>query len=109
MAYFEEDRVGSIESSDRKTAATVHGTEPYRVELRHTHHRLEGACEYPASQGIDFRKHCVALALQARQIDGARLQTASNDDKIRAYLALQTPEALRSGVSCSLWRAASTD
>jgi uncharacterized Zn finger protein len=96
LASFEEDRVGQIESSERKTAATVHGTEPYRVELQHTRHRLEGACECPASQGIDFCKHCVALALvlQARQIDGARLRTASDDDKIRAYLALQSPEAL---------------
>ena len=96
LSYFADDRVTAIESSERHTAATVHGTHPYTVQLTHTHSQLDGACDCPASEGIEFCKHCVALALvlQERQASGALLQTGSDEEKLKAYLALQTPEAL---------------
>lgn len=50
------------------------------------------------TEGIDFCKHCVALALvlQERQANGALLQSGSDEEKLKAYLAVQTPEALAS-------------
>jgi uncharacterized Zn finger protein len=88
--------VSSIESSDKRTAAVVDGSQPYRVELLHTDQRLEGACECPASEGIDFCKHCVAVALavQTRQRHGEVLRTGTELEKVKAYLVLQPPEAL---------------
>lgn len=76
--------------------AVVEGSQPYRVELRHSERLLEGACECPASEGIDFCKHCVAVALvlRGRQAHEHTLKNGGEIDKIRAYLALQPPTAL---------------
>jgi uncharacterized Zn finger protein len=96
LKYFAEGRVTAIDSSERHTAAIVHGTEAYSVQLTHTHRQLDGACDCPASEGIEFCKRCVALALvlQERQINGALLEHGSDEEKLKAYLALQTPGTL---------------
>ena len=60
---FEERRISGIESTESKTTAIVIGCHQYNVCLRHTHRMLEGACDCPASDGIDFCQHCVAVAL----------------------------------------------
>jgi uncharacterized Zn finger protein len=95
-AYFDDGRVSSVDSNDRRTVAVVEGSQPYRVELRHTDKVLEGACECPASEGIDFCKHCVAVALvlRGRQAHEHTLKDGDGIDKIAAYLALQPPAAL---------------
>jgi len=96
LNYFSEGRVTAIESSPRRTSAIVQGTEPYTVQLTHTHSQLDGACDCPASEGIDFCKHCVALALvlQEQQINGALLEHGSDEEKLKAYLELQQPATL---------------
>ena len=96
LNYFAEGRVTAIESTERRTSALVHGTELYTVQLAHSDRQLDGACDCPASEGIDFCKHCVALALvlQARQINGSLLEHGNDDEKLEAYLTLQTPAAL---------------
>ncbi len=96
LGYFEEGRVCSLESSQRKTTAVVNGSQPYRVELRHTQRQLDGACDCPASDGIDFCKHCVAVALAVRENleDGAREGGGSDRQKIATYLAAQDRESL---------------
>ena len=94
--YFTDGRVTAVESDDRRTTAIVHGTEAYTVKLAHTHSQLEGACDCPASEGIDFCKHCVALALvlKERQRNGTLLEHGNDEEKLEAYLKLQTPETL---------------
>ena len=96
LHYFEEGRVNDFESTERSTTAIVHGTHPYNVRLRHTHRMLEGACDCPASDSIDFCKHCVAVALVMQESQAPR---RSNDKRsalrgIRQYLSRKTREEL---------------
>ena len=94
--YFEEGRVSDVESTEKSTIAIVHGTHPYDVRLRHTHRMLEGACDCPASDGIDFCKHCVAVALvlHERQVPTKSIDKRSALRGIRKYLSQQTHEGL---------------
>jgi len=96
VSYFADGRVTAIESNDRRTTAIVHGTEAYSVQLAHTHSHFEGSCDCPASEGIDFCKHCVALALVLKELqrNGTLLEHGSDEEKLEAYLKLQTPETL---------------
>lgn len=96
LGYFEEGRVCSLESSQRKTTAVVNGSQPYRVEIRHTQRQLDGACDCPASDGIDFCKHCVAVALAVREnlVNEVLEGGGSDRQKIEAYLAAQDRESL---------------
>lgn len=61
--YFDEGRVGELFIQDDTISAEVDGTESYQVSLIYTQRGLSGACDCPASEGIDFCKHCVATAL----------------------------------------------
>jgi uncharacterized Zn finger protein len=67
LHFFEEGRVGNIESTEKSTSASVRDDHQYDVQLRHTHRMLEGACDCPDSDGIDFCKHCVAVALALQE------------------------------------------
>lgn len=95
-AYFLDGRVTAIETNAGRTAATVCGTQLYQVELRHTDSRLDGACTCPASEGFDFCKHCVAVALVLRdcQIAGALPQPDDEAATLTAYLAGQSRDEL---------------
>lgn len=64
---FEEGHVSRIETTDRSTIATVRGSRQHDVRLQHTHRMLEGTCECPDSDGIDFCEHCVAVALALQE------------------------------------------
>ena len=57
---------------------------------------LEGACDCPASDGIDFCKHCVAVALvlHERQVPTKSIDKRSALRGIRKYLSQQTHEGL---------------
>lgn len=96
MGYYAEGRVTAVDSSERHTTAIVHGTEAYAVQLAHTHRQLDGACDCRASEGIDFCKHCVALALvlQERQANGAVPDGGVDEKRLKAYLEQQSPETL---------------
>ncbi len=67
MNYFKAGNVLSIKQKANRISADVDGTEIYRVTLRWTHNQFDGACDCPASEGFDFCKHCVAVALILQQ------------------------------------------
>ena len=82
---------GMVVGWNRKGAtitADVEGSERYRVVLKLSKRGLEGGCNCPASEGIDFCKHCVATALayRAEQAEQTRLTEGDATDRIRAYL-----------------------
>ena len=93
---FEEGRISGIESTESRTTAIVHGCHQYNVRLRHTHRMLEGACDCSASDGIDFCKHCVAVALvlHERQAPTKSMDKRSALREIRRYLSQKTHEGL---------------
>ena len=62
-SYFEDGRVTNLVAHRGRITDTVEGTHPYHVELRATPRLLEGSCNCPASEGFEFCKHCVAVAL----------------------------------------------
>ena len=99
-AYFLDGHVTAIESSKGHTIATVSGTRPYQVILRHADNRLDGACECPASEGIDFCKHCVAtvLVLREHQVSGILREPSNEAAMLKAYLVGQGPEVLASEI-----------
>ncbi len=98
VGYFADSRVISIESNSQRTVAKVLGTYPYEVHLKHSERHLDGSCECPASEGIVFCKHCVAVALALRTNDvGDDYRLTDDDDKtIRSYFSTQSRDALAS-------------
>lgn len=94
--YFAENRVAELTQRGQRITALVEGSELYRVELNLAARELEGACDCPASEGMDFCKHCVAVCLQwlseRGQIDA--LEHGGEADKIKAYLLRQPKDAL---------------
>ena len=94
--YFEEGRVSDVETKEYNTNAVVHSSHPYTVTLRRTNRNLEGACNCPASNGFDFCKHCVALALtlQAMPADAVKSDKKGADSTIRDYLCQQSKNSL---------------
>jgi uncharacterized Zn finger protein len=63
VAYFNEGAVQEICIKGSRILAEVQGTDIYHVTLSHNQRELTGACDCPASDGVDFCKHCVAVAL----------------------------------------------
>ena len=94
--YFDEGRVANLVSQRNRITAIVEGTHAYRVELRHTTRLLEGSCNCPASEGFEFCKHCVAVALafQANNRELAALSEGPPEDRIQAFLTAQPHNAL---------------
>lgn len=88
VEYFREGMVVGWNQSGTTINADVEGTERYRVILKLSKRSLEGGCDCPASEGIDFCKHCVAVALAYRtnQAEEARLTEGDATDRIQAYL-----------------------
>lgn len=69
VAYFHKGAIQEIATKGNKIVAGVQGTDIYQVTLFHNHRELTGACDCPASDGVDFCKHCVAVALtRAKQL-----------------------------------------
>ena len=63
VVYFKEGAVQDMSIKGRKILAEVQGGDLYHVTLNHNQRELTGACDCPASDGVDFCKHCVAVAL----------------------------------------------
>lgn len=61
--YYNNGHVEELTIDGDKVWAEVSGTEDYRVDLVYNQRGLTGGCDCPASEGIDFCKHCVAAAL----------------------------------------------
>lgn len=76
------------DKSGATISAEVEGSELYHVALKLTKRGLTGGCNCPASEGIDFCKHCVAVALAYRAEHAKQAQLAEGDtsDRIHAYL-----------------------
>ncbi|MFK7734113.1 MAG: SWIM zinc finger domain-containing protein [Pseudomonadales bacterium] len=86
--YYSDQRVGDLRQAGKKIFAEVAGNENYSVSLVHTERVFEGSCTCPASDNIDFCKHCVAVALQYRS-QRSRLEQqlgGSGADRLQAYL-----------------------
>jgi len=96
MNYFKAGNVLSIKQKANRISADVDGTEIYRVTLKWTHNQLDGACDCPASEGFDFCKHCVAVALtlQETQLEQEKLVQGGTENRIKAYLLKQNREKL---------------
>jgi uncharacterized Zn finger protein len=61
--YFDEERVRSLVEFEGMLAATVEGTEDYRVKLMVGNSGLSFSCECPYADEGNFCKHCVAVGL----------------------------------------------
>lgn len=96
LGYYREGRVGPLRHKGKSIIAEVDGSETYQVRLKHTSKVFEGVCDCPASEGVDFCKHCVATALvyrdalqQERQLQGSKAK-----DRLPTYLMGMSKEAL---------------
>lgn len=89
VAYHQEGRVTRLSVVGDRITARVDGTETYDVQLRKTPRGFDGACTCPASEGFDFCKHCVAVALAVEARDAVMQSTDSEapEQRIRAYLS----------------------
>jgi len=89
VAYYEEGRVARLSVAGERITASVDGTEAYDVRLRKTPLGFDGACTCPASEGFDFCKHCVAVALavEAREAVMQSTEADAAEDRISAYLS----------------------
>jgi len=88
VAYFRQGQVLGWSRQGNTVTAQVAGSESYRVTLRLNPRGLEGGCDCPASEGIDFCKHCVATALayRAEQAEQERLMAGGESGRLLAYL-----------------------
>lgn len=88
VAYYQQGMVVDWHLSNTTVTATVEGSETYHVKLKLLKRGLEGSCDCPASEGIDFCKHCVAVALAYRsdRAEQQRLAQGNDSERIRGYL-----------------------
>lgn len=96
MDYFKNGHVVELNHGAKRVTATVQGSDLYRVTLKFSGRGLEGGCDCPASEGVDFCKHCVAVGLQLMSENAAvnALEHGSDLDKIKAYLLKQPKDKL---------------
>ncbi|MBT8125984.1 MAG: hypothetical protein KJP15_00760 [Gammaproteobacteria bacterium] len=96
MDYFQGGRVRGLRQHRNKITAEVEGTETYQVTLKWTSKQLDGACDCPASEGFDFCKHCVAVALTLRETQAQQdqLMKGGPENRIKAYLLKQDKDKL---------------
>ncbi len=94
--YFERGAVGELQIKGNHISAEVEGSEYYQVKLTYTRKTLDGACDCPASDGIDFCKHCVAtaMALRAQLKEPALEKSAKPVEIIATYLQRQSKDQL---------------
>ncbi|WP_062270467.1 SWIM zinc finger family protein [Endozoicomonas arenosclerae] len=92
-AYYQEGRVGELTIQGQRASADVEGNQTYKVNLVYTQSALDGSCDCPASDGIDFCKHCVAVAMVLREkVSVPQVKKgAQSADVLEAYL-LQMPK-----------------
>lgn len=74
----------------------MEGTDTWQVTLKHTVRIFEGYCDCPASENMDFCKHCVATALVYRQqsLQQGQLENSKAKDRLPAYLLTLDKKAL---------------
>lgn len=79
---FEQGKVLSIEPFKDHKLATVQGTQVYAVDIIHTQRMFQGSCNCRASEGVDFCKHCVAVALHLKNEQADNTENSANLEKI---------------------------
>lgn len=86
--YFKNGHVLELKQKGNRITAEVEGSEIYLVTLKWTASQLDGACDCPASEGFDFCKHCVAVALTLRATQAKQEELVKGDaeSRIKAYL-----------------------
>jgi len=96
LCCYEEGRVGNVKATEKSTTAVVRGEQRREVRLQHSHRQIEGVCDCPASDGIDFCEHCVAVALflQERQMQPKPYSKKRAMTAIRRHLSTLSAEAL---------------
>lgn len=96
--YFDEERVRSLVEFEGMLAATVEGTEDYRVKLMMGSSGLSFSCECPYADEGNFCKHCVAVGLawlaQRKAQNGSGDRGITGLDGARAFLEKQDKAAL---------------
>lgn len=92
--YFDEERVRSLVEFEGTTlAATVEGTEDYRVRLWGEVDAPGYSCECPFADEGNFCKHCVAVSL-AWIAAGRNKRGVTKFDGVRDYLVRQDKNTL---------------
>lgn len=86
VEYFNDGRVKGIDQQKDTYFATILGTEEYEVQLSVGSRGVDGFCSCPASEGVDFCKHCVAVALVIRSEQLQIEQQGNNADKKQRQL-----------------------
>jgi len=96
MDYFKGGHVLELKQKGSRITAEVEGSEIYLVTLKWTSSQLDGACDCPASEGFDFCKHCVAVALTLKQAqtNQEKLVKGDTESRIKAYLLKQNKQKL---------------
>jgi len=96
MDYFKGGHVLELRQKGSRITAEVEGSEIYLVTLKWTSSQLDGACDCPASEGFDFCKHCVAVALTLQQAETnqEKLVKGDTESRIKAYLLKQNKPKL---------------
>lgn len=96
MQYFRDKHVRALKQSNSRISAEVEGSETYHIILKWTSKQLDGACNCPASDGFDFCKHCVAVALTLMETQAIQNELAQGgtESRIKAYLLKQEKEKL---------------
>ncbi|GED21592.1 SWIM zinc finger family protein [Halomonas halmophila] len=94
--YYRQGMVTRCSQQGTTISADVEGSQPYRVQLRVSQRGLDGSCNCPASEGIDFCKHCVAVAMayRAEQAEQWRLAEGDATDRVQAYLQQMSRDSL---------------
>lgn len=102
VQYYQQGMVIHWDKSGSTISADVEGSELYHVALKLTKQGLSGGCNCPASEGIDFCKHCVAVALAFRAEQAKQAQRVEGDtsDRIHAYVeSLDKPSLIEALLS----------
>ena len=98
--YFDEERVRSLVEFEGMLAATVEGTEDYRVKLMIGSSGLSFSCECPYADEGNFCKHCVAVGLawlalrEAQNVSGEGHGGIAGLSGARAFLEQQDKATL---------------
>lgn len=96
MDYFKNGHVLELKQKGSQITAEVEGSEVYLVRLKLTSSQLDGACNCPASEGFDFCKHCVAVALSLRETQAEQNELAQSgaENRLKAFLLKQDKHKL---------------
>lgn len=100
VGYFEEERVRALVVYGEALAATVEGTEDYRVVLRAGGAALEHSCTCPLGEDDAFCKHCVAVGLTWIDKAGGKAarrkarRAVTTLDDVRVFLERQDRDGL---------------